>query len=193
MQLTMTLRGDLGPWLNFVGSDQLPYVGARALTWTAQDCQREVQRLLPQRFTIRNTWTEKGIRIQPATKSNLTAVIYSRDDYMERQETGGTKTPKGRSLTLPTTNVKRSKRDIVQRGQRAKALLSKPGYFSGTIGSTPGVWKRPGAEGGRPKLMFAYVFSAQVPARFGYEEAVTRTFNERFERLFDLSWGQAMG
>lgn len=101
---------------------QLPFATARALTWLAMDVQKEERRELPRRFTIRNTWVAKGIRIKPAKKTRLVAEVYSRDDFMERQEEGGTKRPKqGQHLAVPV-DARRNKRGIITKANRPTSI-----------------------------------------------------------------------
>lgn len=109
---------------------QLPFAIARSLTWTAQEIQTEVRRELPRRFIIRNTWVSKGIRITPADKRNMTAEVGSLEDFMERQEEGGTKYPTvGKHLAIPI-KVKGTKRGIIRDKDRPKALLEAGVYRS---------------------------------------------------------------
>ena len=113
---------------------QLPYATAVALTRTAKRAQTKVRRNLPRRFTIRNQWVSKGILIKPATKKKPEAVVYSRDDFMVRQEEGGAKRPKsGRHIAVPGSGTKRSKRGIVTKAKRPRRVMEKPGVFIAPI------------------------------------------------------------
>ena len=85
--------------VNQARSRDIPFVTAKALTRTAQDAQSEVRRDVQQKFSLRNTWTQTGIRITPAEKLSwpITAEVYTdtgnaqAPDYLTGQEEGGEK------------------------------------------------------------------------------------------------------
>lgn len=108
---------------------QLPFAIAKALTQTAKDAQSAILGELPQKFTIRGTWSNPknkyGVKIKPATKTKQTAEVGTNADWLKLQETGGVKTPKGENIAIPTANVRRTKRQIIQRSQRPRALRGK--------------------------------------------------------------------
>ena len=92
--------------------EQLPFIIAKSLTRVAQAAQGQVRLTLPRIFEIRNVWTERGIRITPATKEKQVAEVYTdtsnyrtgAPDYLQRQEEGGERVPVGghRYLAIPT-------------------------------------------------------------------------------------------
>jgi hypothetical protein len=108
---------------------QLPFATAVALTKTAQEAQKETIDTLDDKFTIRTGWAKPsnkfGIKIKPAKKTNLVAVVGTDADWLEKFETGKDKLPRGRNLAIPTGNVRRTKRDLIQKSQRPNALRSK--------------------------------------------------------------------
>ena len=89
---------------------QLRKAVRKALTGLAYDVRDGVRASLPNRFTIRRPWVAKGIGVAPASASTLTATVFSRDRFMEQQETGGTKSgrlsiPVGRMAAIARTKV----------------------------------------------------------------------------------------
>jgi len=187
----------------------MPFAAARALTWTAQDAQKEIQRELPQRFIIRNSFVQKGVRIKAATKSNLQATIFDKDDFMTLQETGGTKTPRGRHLAIPTNNVKRNKYDIIRGPQRPRKLVDRGGHFIGTPKGSHskilGLWQRPSNKERRAmyksnkreqwapaRLLYAFESSAAIKPRFDFLPTIRQTVDKRLERNFQLSLADAL-
>lgn len=82
---------------------QIPYILARSLTNTAIGAEMDVRAKLPGQFTLRNTFTQKGIRYKAAQKNaNIVQAEVFTDtenrktgapDYLGRQETGGEKFP----------------------------------------------------------------------------------------------------
>ena len=89
---------------------QLRKAVSKALTGQAYDVRDGVRASLPNRFTIRRPWVAKGIGVAPASASTLTATVFSRDRFMEQQETGGTKSgrlsiPVGRMAAIARTKV----------------------------------------------------------------------------------------
>lgn len=174
------------------GINQVPFAAAMALTRTAQDAQLELRRQLPQRFTIRNTWVSQGIRIVPATKTSLQSVVFSRDDFMVRQETGGTKTPtSGSSIAVPE-GVRVNKRGIVTAANRPRRLLEKPRTFIATIGGVRGIWQRTTKQRLPLRLLYALVPAVRVAARFGFEATIRKIVDQRFSRQFELAFLTAL-
>ena len=102
---------------------------ALGLTNTAKDGQKAVVEELKKTFTLRGTWYQQnmrhGIKVVPATKARLEAVIGTNADWLEPHETGRDKTARGGNVAVPTENVRRNKRMIIPRGQRPRGLGAK--------------------------------------------------------------------
>jgi hypothetical protein len=134
---------------------QAVFAAAVALTRTAQEAQGEVVAELPERFTIRTGWVARGIRIQPARRDRLEAVVYSRDEFMARQETGGTKEGRnGKSVAKPV-EVRRNPGQTTRPSRWPGALLDKPSFFAAPL-STQGAYataRTPRAAGGPRHLV----------------------------------------
>lgn len=111
--------------LDDLAQRQVPFATALALTMTAQDGQSGVQDSLPRRFTLRNNRVRSGIRITPATKSTLRAIVGSVDDFMEGQETGGTKRARDHSRVAVPVEARRNKRDLIPKSQKPAALRGR--------------------------------------------------------------------
>ncbi len=101
--------------LDAFSPDQFPFTVAKALTKTAQDAQAAVREAMPVEFILRRDWIVKGIRIEPARKDHLVALVYSKDPFMGRQEYGGEKMPKlgGRYIAIPMKGARPSDRDLI--------------------------------------------------------------------------------
>lgn len=103
--------------------EQLPFTVARALTMTALDARDAVRTKEAEVFELRNDWTQKRTLTKMATKTDLTAQVYTdtenrrtgAPDYMPMQEDGGTKRPSAYSvqwqgqgyLAVPTKVLRR--------------------------------------------------------------------------------------
>lgn len=183
---------------------QVPFATALALTWTAADAQEAVRDDLPEHFTIRNTWVSKGIRIEPARKAdwpNMSARIYSRDDFMARQEFGGLKVPRGHSLAIPTKEMLAragGKRGIIRKKSRPKALLrDRAGAhrrtFIATMGDgTRGIVRRRSKKRLPIDLLYTLVPSARVKPRWDFEPTVREQVQRHFERHFGRALARAI-
>jgi hypothetical protein len=104
---------------------QLPYAEALALTRTAQEAVPEIQRRLHSTFILRNTWTERGVRYEPAQKkqNNPTAWVTFVRQYMYLQEVGGEKrSRRGGYIAVPVAKELRG-RTIIRANMRPKWLL----------------------------------------------------------------------
>lgn len=108
---------------------------ALGLTNTAKQAQKAVMHALGDTFTLRGQWFNQsqkyGIKIRPATKTNVEAVIGTAADWLAIHETGGIKTGRGgHRLAIPTENVRRRKSTgIIPTAMKPKALKLKGRTF----------------------------------------------------------------
>lgn len=122
--------------LHEIQKESLPFALASALTGTVQDAQKEVQRSLGSKFTLRNRFTEQGIRFKPADKNKfpIEADVHTdtanrktgAPDYLGMQEDGGEKIPFGghRHIAIPTKYLRRMCPGVIPAELRPKALLT---------------------------------------------------------------------
>jgi hypothetical protein len=105
---------------------QIIFATAQSLTAVAKEAQTSVIAEIEQTFTTRGKWylpgNKYGVKIKAARKDDLSAEVKTAADWLVLHETGGTKTPQGHSLAVPTENVRRTKRQIITRGQRPRNL-----------------------------------------------------------------------
>lgn len=186
--------GDLVKFLQAYSSRQVPFAMSLALTNTAQDAQLEVRRGLRSRFVLRNSFVEKGILYRKATKANLEAGVFSRDDFMILQEKGGAKEPKSGSSVAVPIEARTAKRGVVPSGKRPRALLSTPGVFRARIGGVDGLWQRlkrrskaRKAAGHSLKLLFVFKPSVPIAPRFEFANTVRRVVKERIGRQLEFA------
>lgn len=90
--------------LSQIANRQIPFAIAKSLTNIAQKSQEEVRQQIKERFFIRKKsgGFESSIRIKPATKSNLTAEVYTFATFAALQQTGGIKKAKDGRLAIPS-------------------------------------------------------------------------------------------
>lgn len=112
---------------------QIPFALAKTLTGCVKVGQAAVREDMNGKFTLRNTFTQDGIRIKPAEKNGavIEADVHTApriSTYLERQEEGGMRIPiNGRAhLAIPTDHLIQlagGKDAIIPRELRPKALL----------------------------------------------------------------------
>lgn len=99
---------------------------ALGLTRAAQAGQKLVISNLENTFTLRGNWykpsNKMGIRINTATKTKLVSAVKTQADWLLPHEEGRPKFPMGRFFAVPTSNVRRTKRDIIRKNQRPREL-----------------------------------------------------------------------
>lgn len=195
-------HSELSLFFRDLAANQLPFAAARALTWTGQDAQKEVKRQLPQRFELRNNWTEKGIRIKPAKKNLMEASVFTKDDWMFLQEEGGIKVPSGKRLAIPSDEWRREggQRGVIKGKNRPKALInamkksnSGTRAFIATMpDGTEGIFKRRSGQRLPLDMLYVLIPDAHVGERFAFEETVVTTARERLSRNFSISLADAL-
>lgn len=173
---------------------QLPFATAVALTKTAKAAQAEIRSQLPERFTIRSAFVERGVRIEAATKNRQQAAVFWRGpsgsrfaESLARQETGGVKRPAKRFLALPR-NVKRGASGAVPKSQRPAALLRQKRVFTQDVAGGKVILRRVSKDAPPRLLFFLMERPAQIPPRFRFRETAAnvarRTYRKEFGRAF---------
>jgi hypothetical protein len=178
-------------WLGDAEKRQVPFALARALTMTARDAQVDYRGELPKRFTLRNSWTSRGIRITPATKANPEAVVGSLEPYMARQEDGGTKTPKtAHRVAVPKVKPSR----IIPKSKRPRALLGKPGVFEVTTGRYAGaIMQRDGRARTPVTILYWLRRGVNVRPRAGFGATTVKSVGEHFAPNMVEALSSALG
>ena len=91
--------------------DQMPFAIARALTDMAQLGKATITREIPTIFSKGGPpkpFTVNSVVARPASKSTLAAEVFIKDTqaaYLQLEETGGTRSPRGAALVLPGSSA----------------------------------------------------------------------------------------
>ena len=92
----------------------MPFAAVLGLTMTAKKVAKVEQRMMVRELDRPTLFTIKGVRWQGASKNDFkTGRLHSRvylmptqAEYLRYQIEGGTRTPKGTAIAVPTSNVK---------------------------------------------------------------------------------------
>lgn len=162
---------------------QIVFAAATALTAVAKEAQTDVIASIEKTFTTRGRWympgNRFGIKVKPARKDDLTATLGTAADWLALHETGGVKTPQGHNLAVPTENVRRTKRQIITKGQRPRNL--KRAFVINTA-SGPVLFQRKNKK----TIVALYNLEPRVPIK--RESTVIapteKTVQRRFDKIF---------
>ena len=165
---------------------------------TAKKVAKVEPRMMVRQLDRSTPFTIKGVRWQGANKSDfktgrLHSRVYLMDkqaEYLRFQIEGGTRTPKGTAIAVPTTNVKLNRYGNLAGGQ-------------GTINGVAGVWQRPKrgkrSRGGSGrtgqsglKLIVAYESSTQYQPRFDFYGIGERSVRTNIGKEMDKAITKAL-
>ena len=191
---------------------QMPFAAALGLSMTAKKVAKVEQRMMVRELDRPTPFTIKGVRWQGASKNDfktgrLHSRVYLMDkqaEYLRFQIEGGTRTPKGTAIAVPTSNVKLNRYGNLAGGQgRIKRLLARKNVFQGTIGGVAGIWQRPKrgkrSRGGSGtigqsglKLLVAYECSTQYQPRFDFYGIGERSVRANIGKEMDKAIARAL-
>jgi hypothetical protein len=135
--------------LQRLNKQQIPFTAALGLTNTAKELAEVEKRMMVKQLDRPTPFTLRGVRYQRANKADyatgrLHSRVYIMDkqaEYLRLQIEGGTRTPRGTVLTVPTKNLKLNKYGNIPGGQgRIQKLLNRKNTFQRTINGVYGVW-----------------------------------------------------
>ena len=162
---------------------------ALALTRTAQDVQKEVRAQLPTRFTLRNGWTARNIRIEPASKSSLEATI-SAPNYMRKQETGEREIARKRYLAAPGPAV--GNRIAPPSMRPAQVMRSKRTFVLETKSGKVGIAQRNGRKRLPLRILWWLTPMQDYQERFEFGDTGRDVVEKRFAIRFDEAFRNAL-
>ena len=158
---------------------QIPYATSLALNDVAHSARRALVADLDQSFTVRSKWTERGIRVENASKRKLEARVGSLRSYMETQAKGGPRPHKtdGTFVPVEARPTPESKTTI---GKWPKSMVRKGAFFAplpaGDAGEDThmGIWRRKGKDRLPISLLYIVMYEgdAEIPKRWHLEETV---------------------
>lgn len=194
---------------------QIPFAESRAVNALAYSVQRDtIERLLPEHFTLRTDWwkpgRKTGVNYFPSHKRqfpNIIAKVNTLASFMEKQETGGVKTPPpGQNfVAIPTRAAQPDKRVLIRPNRRFRALTGKlRGSRTLTRGGNP--WDNRIKPAGRADIavrlldkyrlplavMYIGKTSVTIKPRFGFRANATAIVERDFQRVFDRELKQAI-
>jgi len=186
--------------LNNVAVKQVPFAIAKSLTKTAQAAQEYVISQIPGIFNNQKTWYLKqqptGIKITPATKTNLVASVYTTAHFAGLQEEGGVKTPyRGKVLLIPTSYAPKYARKA---GGQARVLEGKKtlnvygSYFVKMKSGHVGVFQRVGKKRLPIRKIYSVYPKANIKKRFGFYSIVQSVVDSKMGEIFSQAIDDAL-
>ncbi len=177
--ISLQIKSNASDALANIAKKQIPFAIAKTLTQVAQQSQSEVRKSIKEKFFIRKKsgGFESSIRIKPATKTNLTAEVYTMAAFAALQQTGGIKKAKDGRLAIP------SYQNINQVKKRSDSN-SPSSYLAGDafkIKTKSGVEAIAQRKGKELKILFFLRKRAQVDKKLDMIEITTNTVKDRFD------------
>ena len=164
--------------LRQIATKQIPFVVAKTLTQIAQQSQAEVKKSIKEKFFIRKKsgGFESSIRIKSATKTKLTAEVYTMAAFAALQQTGGVKQAKDGRLAIPSYQAISQ---VKKRGDSnsPSSYLAGDAFKIKTKSGAEAIAQRKGKEF---KILFFLRKSAQVDKKLDMIEITQQTVKNRF-------------
>jgi len=185
-----------------IGRKQLPFATALALNDTAQDVKVAAEAEVERAFDRPTPFTKRGLFVQRASKSRLTARVAFKDiqsRYLQLQAKGGVRRPTGRALLLPSAirlnkygNI--AKGAVARLGARSDVFVAGRGK-RGSAHLKPGIYQRQKAKRGKaqgPKLLVSFKDSARYDVRLQFHPVALAAARANFRKHLVSRLRQAM-
>lgn len=199
--------------LSDIERKQFPFVLAKTVTGLAKGAQEQIRKELPRRFHIRNTWTAKGIRIEPAQKATVKskgfaeAVVKDVDPYMATQEAGGPKrlrshgraTGTRKRIAVPIDPKLRTTTGKIRSGKKPAQILNKTtsrgihkAFIIKAASGVALIAMRSTKKRFPLKFLYTLTPKARIQPRFHFKETVQSYTDKNFKRVFDSTMRKAL-
>jgi hypothetical protein len=182
---------------------QIRFAIASACTKGAKAVQAADVKAIEGAFTIRTRWDVVGpyaVKVQAAKKDDnpIVALVGTGADFIEkfiREPEGSTviKLPQGEFIAIPTSNVRRTKRDIIRAMQRPRALRGKDDFVIPLKNGTLGLFQRQGRKGQKKAvLLYRLVKHARIKERDVLFGPAQKTLDAQLLGLYQQGVAQAI-
>lgn len=190
--------------------EQVPFATMYATTLTAKQAQLAIQEgVLPMHFILRRKkWMQQGVRVEPATKAKLEAVVKDIHSFMTLQEVGGEKRPRyGKMLAIPLKRggARPTPTTVIKKENLPGAVMATGrGFIRGNImylrhkhykrAKRVSIVRGPGAmrtKVVRDKIVAMYALAPEASLKPRYEfapgvkESVEKGFGKNFRVAFE--------
>ena len=177
--ISLQIKSQASDKLAAIATKHIPFAVAKTLTQIAQQSQQEVRKNIREKFFIRKKsgGFESSIRIKSATKTKLTAEVYTFASFAALQQTGGVKKAKDGRLAIPSYQA-------ISQVKKRTDSNSPSSYLAGdafkikTKSGAEAIAQRKGKEF---KILFFLRKSAQVDKKLDMIEITTNTVKDRFD------------
>jgi len=177
--ISLQIKSKASDELAAIALKHIPFAVAKTLTQVAQQSQSEVRKSIKEKFFIRKKsgGFESSIRIKPATKTKLTAEVYTMAAFAALQQTGGIKKAKDGRLAIPSYQA-------ISQVKKRTDSNSPSSYLAGdafkikTKSGAEAIAQRKGKEF---KILFFLRKSANIDKRLDMIEITTNTVKDRFD------------
>ena len=179
--ISLQIKSKASDELAAIASKHIPFAVAKTLTQIAQQSQQEVRKSIKEKFFIRKKsgGFESSIRIKPATKTKLTAEVYTMAAFAALQQTGGVKKAKDGRLAIPSYQA-------ISQVKKRTDSNSPSSYLAGdafkikTKSGAEAIAQRKGKEF---KILFFLRKSADIDKKLDMIEITTKTVQNGFEEV----------
>ena len=177
---------------------QLLFATAKTLTQIAKQGQAAAIEDIKSELTTRSEWylpgRKFGVRIKGATKTSLSAQVYSGADWLAATEAGETHTPSGgrSSIAVPTSAIQPTGREIIRKPLRPRGSRLKKAFVIKTHSGQRLLVKRVGPRPQDLQVLYVLETKARRPKRNPMTKAVERTVTQRFGPTFAENFRQAI-
>lgn len=176
---------------------QFRFALASALTATAKKAQAATIADIRETFSVRTQWLNPtnamGIKALPASKDDLTAAVATRAEWLVDHESGQDRVPQGHAhRAVPTINVRRTKRQLIQKSQRPRNLKDKA--FKVTLkNGGEAIFARVGRGKAKRLVMLYYLIKrAQIDKESTVGEQTVKAFDRHFNNEFAARFAAAL-
>ena len=189
--ISLQIKSQASDELAAIAKKHIPFAIAKTLTNVAQKSQDEVRKNIREKFFIRKKsgGFESSIRIKPATKTNLTAEVYTMAAFASLQQTGGIKKAKDGRLAIP------SYQSIGQVKKRSDSN-SPSTYLAGDafkMKTKTGQEVIARGSGGELKILYFLNKSAKIDKKLNMIEITTKTVKDRFDAQLKANMSDISG
>ena len=177
--ISLQIKSKASDELAAIATKHIPFAVAKTLTQVAGQSQAEVRKSIKEKFFIRKKsgGFESSIRIKPATKTKLTAEVYTMAAFAALQQTGGIKKAKDGRLAIPSyqalSQVKKR-----SNSNSPSSYLAGDAFKIKTKSGAEAIAQRKGKD---LKILFFLRRSANIDKRLDMIEITTNTVKERFD------------